>query len=170
MARAPRNDRPTPPPESDYGVAWRDVMDEALKEAFLAARTGESPVGAVLLSPRGEVLARAHNEPLTTSDPTAHAEVLCLRRAAAAVGNYRLPGSVLVVTLEPCLMCLGALLHARVAGVVFGARDPRAGALVSNLDGAALPFVNHRLWTVEGVLAEECSATLKRFFLQRRKA
>lgn len=145
-------------------------MDAALQEAFLAAREGEAPVGAVLLDASGEVLARAHNRPIGLNDPTAHAEMLCLRAAAEKLGNYRLGGCVLVVTLEPCIMCTGALLHARVAGVVYGAPDPRAGALVSNLSGHALPFANHRLWTVGGVMEEECSALLKRFFLERRKA
>ena len=95
--------------------------------------------------------------------------MLCLREAARVVGNYRLTGTIMAVTLEPCLMCTGALIHARVAGVVFAARDERAGALVSNLDGTALPFTNHRMWTVEGVMGDECSSLLKRFFLERRK-
>jgi tRNA(adenine34) deaminase len=161
--------RPLPPDETSLGGTWRGFMDLALAEAQQAANCGEAPVGAVLLSPRGEVLASARNESIGLNDPTAHAEILCLRRAGERLANYRLTGSILVVTLEPCLMCLGALLHARVAGVVFGAADPKAGALVSNLDGAALPFANHRLWVIPGVLAEECGGLLKRFFLQRRK-
>lgn len=144
-------------------------MSLAFDEACQAAREGEVPVGAVLVSASGQVLARAHNAVIGAHDPTAHAEISCLRRAALAAGNYRLPGSVLVVTLEPCLMCVGALVHARVAGVVFAAPDPKAGALVSNLDAAALPFLNHRPWVLQGVLAEDCSALLKRFFLSRRK-
>ncbi len=144
-------------------------MSLAFDEACQAAREGEVPVGAVLVSASGQVLARAHNATIGAHDPTAHAEIACLRRAALAAGNYRLPGSVLVVTLEPCLMCVGALVHARVAGVVFAAPDPKAGALVSNLDAAALPFLNHRPWVLQGVLAEDCSALLKRFFLSRRK-
>lgn len=161
--------RPLPPAEADLGGTWRGFMDLALAEAMQAAKCGEAPVGAVLLSAKGEVLAGARNESIRLNDPTAHAEILCLRRAGEKLSNYRLTGSILVVTLEPCLMCVGALIHARVAGVVFGAADPKAGALVSNLDGAALPFANHRLWVVPGVLAEECGAALKRFFLQRRK-
>ncbi|AMK12986.1 nucleoside deaminase [Pseudodesulfovibrio indicus] len=144
-------------------------MDVAFGEACLAAKAGEAPIGAALFAPDGTLIASAHNGPIGLNDPTGHAEVLCLRRAGAAVGNYRLTGTIMAVTLEPCLMCTGALLHARVAGVVFAARDERAGALVSNLDGCALPFANHRLWTVEGVMGQECSALLKRFFLERRK-
>lgn len=145
-------------------------MELALDQAMLAAETGEAPVGAVLLNPLGTVLATAYNQNIALADPSAHAEILCLRQAAHAVGNHRLTGCILAVTLEPCLMCLGALLHARVAGVVFAARDPKAGALVTHLDGANLPFSNHRLWVLEGVLAEESRALLKRFFLARRKA
>jgi len=144
-------------------------MALAFDEACLAAAEAEPPVGAVLIDAQGEVLARAHNQTITQHDPTAHAEVLCLRAAGAKLGNHRLPGSILLVTLEPCIMCLGALLHARVAGIVFAAADPKAGALVSNLDGANLPFANHRPWVLQGVLAEDCGALLKRFFLARRK-
>lgn len=144
-------------------------MALAFDEACLAAAEDEPPVGAVLLGPDGEVLARAHNRTIALCDATAHAEILCLRQAGARVGNHRLCGCILAVTLEPCLMCLGALLHARVAGVVFATHDPKAGALVSNLDGAALSFSNHRPWVIQGVLAEDCSALLKRFFLARRK-
>lgn len=161
--------RPLPPEESALGGTWRSFMDQALAEAMLAAQEGEAPVGALLLSPRGEVLARERNRSIALHDPTAHAEILCLRQAGERLGNYRLTGSILVVTLEPCLMCVGALLHARVAGVVFGAADPKAGALVSNLDGAALPFANHAMWTVPGVMAQECGGLLKHFFQKRRK-
>jgi tRNA(adenine34) deaminase len=144
-------------------------MDVAFQEACLAAKEGESPIGAALFAPDGTLLARAHNRPIGLSDPTGHAEILCLRQAARAMGNYRLPGTILAVTLEPCLMCTGALIHARVSGVVFASLDPRAGALVSNLDGHALGFTNHRLWYVDGVMHEECSGLLKRFFLEKRK-
>jgi tRNA(adenine34) deaminase len=144
-------------------------MALAFDEACLALLEAETPVGAVLVDAQGEVLSRAHNKTIASNDPTAHAEVLCLREAGARLGNYRLPGTILLVTLEPCLMCLGALIHARVAGIVFAAPDPKAGALVSKLDGANLPFANHRPWVLQGVLAEDCSALLKRFFLARRK-
>ena len=144
-------------------------MALAFDEACAAAAEDETPIGAALVSADGELLARAHNQTITLHDPTAHAEVLCLRAAGEKTGNYRLTGSILIVTLEPCLMCVGALLHARVAGIVFASADPKAGALVSNLDGANLPFANHRPWVLQGVLAEDCGALLKRFFLARRK-
>lgn len=156
---------PSPP----AGTTWRDLMDVAFGEACKAAREGEAPIGAALFTPTGTLLAAAHNRPIASHDPTGHAEILCLREAARVMSNYRLPNTIMAVTLEPCLMCTGALLHARVAGVVFAARDERAGALVSNMQGGSLPFANHRLWTVEGVMGEECSALLKRFFLERRK-
>lgn len=145
-------------------------MALAFDEACVAAAQNETPVGAVLIDAQGTVLASAHNSSIAMNDPTAHAEVLCLREAGARIGNYRLCDSVLFVSLEPCLMCLGALLHARVAGIVFAAPDPKAGALISNLDGANLPFSNHRPWVIQGVMAEDCAALLKRFFLARRKA
>ncbi|WP_419787981.1 nucleoside deaminase [Pseudodesulfovibrio sp.] len=144
-------------------------MNVAFEEACRAASDHESPVGAALFSASGELLAKAHNCPIGTNDPTAHAEILCLRKAGAKVGNYRLSGAILAVTLEPCLMCTGALIHARVGGVVFGAKDPGAGALVTNLAGHDLPFSNHKIWVVSGVMESECSALLKRFFLAKRK-
>ena len=140
----------------------------ALESAREAEELDEVPVGAVLLSAEGVVLAQAHNAPVTLSDPTAHAEIRVLREAAQAVGNYRLTGSILAVTLEPCLMCVGALIHARVAGVVFGARDPKSGAVVSRLDGLDIDFLNHRPWHVPDVLGEECGALLTDFFQRRR--
>ena len=157
------------PPQPPQGTSWRSLMDIAFQEACKGGNMGEAPIGAALFSNDGELLAKTHNRPIALNDPTGHAEILCLRKAAAARGNYRLTNTFMAVTLEPCLMCTGALIHARVSGVVFAARDERAGALVSNLDGAALPFANHRMWTVEGVMQDECSALLKRFFLERRK-
>jgi tRNA(adenine34) deaminase len=144
-------------------------MALAFDEACLAAAESEAPVGAVLIDAQGAVLARCHNKSIALNDPTAHAEVLCLREAGGKIGNHRLSGCILAVTLEPCIMCLGALLHARVAGIIFAAHDPKAGALVSNLNGANLPFSNHRPWVLQGVMAEDCGALLKRFFLARRK-
>ena len=145
-------------------------MTRALKQAWLAGKSGEAPVGAVVIdAASGLVLAEARNSPIGLSDPTAHAEILALRRAGESIGNYRLNGAILAVTLEPCLMCLGAMVHARIGGLIFGARDPKAGAVVSNLDGLALPFLNHRFPVLEGVLAAECGATLSRFFASRRK-
>jgi tRNA(adenine34) deaminase len=144
-------------------------MGLALDEAMAATDSGEVPVGAVLISAQGRILAKAHNAPIAMADPTAHAEILCLRQAAREAGNYRLAGSILAVTLEPCLMCLGALVQARVAGVIFGARDAKAGALVSHLGGPELPFLNHRFWVMEGVLANEASRLLSGFFARRRR-
>ncbi len=158
------------PPELPPGswLSWEAVMEVAMEEARIAASADEAPIGAVLLDAEGALLARAHNAPIARHDPTAHAEILALRQAAQAGDNYRLPGSILVVTLEPCTMCLGALVHARVAGVVFGAVDPKAGALVSNLPGSALPFLNHRFWTLGGVLGEQCGEMLSGFFRAKR--
>jgi tRNA(adenine34) deaminase len=160
---------PVQPPGHETGQTWRSLMSLAFDEACRAAAEGETPIGAALIGADGELLARAHNQTISLNDPTAHAEVLCLRAAGARLGNYRLTGSILAVTLEPCLMCVGALLHARVAGIVFAAPDPKAGALTSNLDGANLPFANHRPWVLQGILGEDCGALLKRFFLARRK-
>ncbi|EPR42191.1 CMP/dCMP deaminase zinc-binding protein [Desulfovibrio sp. X2] len=143
-------------------------MDLAITEARRGAGLGEVPVGAVLVGPDGAIMAKACNAPISENDPTAHAEVRALRAAAAALGNYRLPGTTLVVTLEPCVMCLGALVHARVESVVFGAPDPKTGAFGSQLDGPALPFFNHRLKVLGGVRAEACGALLRDFFRARR--
>lgn len=143
-------------------------MRLALEEARAAEAEGEVPVGAVLVSRDGEILARAHNAPIGHHDPTAHAEILALRQAAERVANYRLDAPVLVVTLEPCLMCMGALVHARVGGLVFGAADPKTGAAASCLEVPRLPFLNHSFPVQGGVLAEECGALLKDFFAARR--
>jgi len=149
-------------------VKW---MARALELAHAAAETGEVPVGAVLVRPSavgGELLAAAHNAPIARCDPTAHAEILALRAAGTAVGNYRLPGTVLYVTLEPCPMCTGALIHARVGEVVFAAADPRTGALGGALALHEHPSHNHRLQTRRGPLAEEAGALLRAFFRSRR--
>jgi tRNA(adenine34) deaminase len=143
-------------------------MRQALAEAEEAARLGEVPVGAVLVSAAGEVVARAHNQPLGLNDPTAHAEILVLRKAAAGLRNYRLTGHVLYVSLEPCLMCVGALLHARVAAVTFGAQDPKGGALESVYRIGRDGRLNHRLQVVGGILAEESRTLLQAFFQSRR--
>lgn len=157
------------PPDAPTGTSWRSLMDVAFQEACKATKIGEAPVGAALFSSTGVLIAKAHNQPISLNDPTGHAEILCLRRAAETLGNYRLPGTILAVTLEPCMMCTGALIHSRVAGVIFGARDPKSGALISNLPGHSLHFTNHRMWFVEGVMEEENSSLLKRFFLEKRK-
>lgn len=143
-------------------------MGEALHEARLALDTGEVPVGAVLVAPDGRIIGRGHNSPLALSDPTAHAEIAALRRGAAENRNYRLENTVLVVTLEPCLMCVGAMVHARIAGLVYGAADTAAGAVASRLDGLELPFLNHRVWFAGGVREQECAALLHSFFEEKR--
>ena len=142
-------------------------MQRALAEAEAAGTAGEVPVGAAVVR-GGELLAAAGNAPIGGHDPTGHAEIRALRRAAEAEANYRLPDTTLYVTLEPCLMCVGALVHARVARVVFGAADPKSGAAGGVLDGFALPGLNHRPEVSGGVLAEECSALLRQFFRSRR--
>lgn len=157
---------PPPPPGWD---AWERIMDEALHEARLAGERGEAPVGALLLSGDGRVLARCGNEVEALPDPCAHAEILALRRAARVLGNHRLEGCVLAVTLEPCLMCAGALVHARIAGVVYGAPDAKAGALDSRLDALDMPFLNHKIWRMGGIRQEACAALLRDFFTARRE-
>ncbi|MGJ7604138.1 tRNA adenosine(34) deaminase TadA [Variovorax sp. LT1R20] len=142
-------------------------MALALAEARLAAEAGEVPVGAVLVKD-GQVIATGRNTPVAQRDPSAHAEINALRAGAAALGNYRLDGCELFVTLEPCAMCAGAMLHSRLARVVFGAADPKTGAAGSVLDLFAEPRLNHRTQVQGGVLAEACSAVLQGFFQQRR--
>ncbi len=143
-------------------------MRRALREATRAAQEQEVPVGAVVVRD-GQVLARAHNRPIGLRDPTAHAEILALRRAARKLGNYRLTGCDLYVTIEPCAMCAGAIVQARVRRVVFGARDPKAGASGSALKVLNHPKLNHQVEVVAGVLAEECARLLREFFRARRK-
>lgn len=148
-------------------------MGLALAQARLAARRGEVPVGAVLVrsGPGGdEVLAEAHNQPIARCDPTAHAEMLALRQAAERLGNYRLDGCELYVTLEPCAMCAQALLHARVARVVYGAAEPKTGAAGSVLDLFAMPQLNYQTAVQAGVMAEAATEVLQAFFAQRRAA
>lgn len=145
-------------------------MRRALEQARRAAEAGEVPVGAVLAAPDGRLLAEAHNAPLRRHDPTAHAEVLALRRAGVALGNYRLGGCVLVVTLEPCAMCAAALAHARLAGVVYGAADRLAGAVSSCAELLDAPFFNHRVWHMGGICSEACAAVLRDFFAVRRSS
>lgn len=142
-------------------------MRHALALARQAADAGEVPVGAVLVQ-AGAVLGEGWNQPILARDPTAHAEIVALRAAARGVDNYRLPGSTLYVTIEPCAMCAGALVHARVARLVFGAREPRAGAVASNLSLLDAPFLNHRIAWEDGPLAVEAAALLQGFFRARR--
>jgi tRNA(adenine34) deaminase len=150
-----------------YGAASADdvaAMEAALAEARLALGHGDVPIGAVVVSSSGEVLARAHNEREVSGDPTAHAEVLALRRAAAVVGSWRLSGCALVVTLEPCTMCAGALVLARVDRLVYGGVDPKAGAVGSLWDVVRDPRLNHRPAVLGGVLEAECGELLRSFF------
>ena len=135
----------------------------------MAFEEGEVPVGAVLAGGDGEILATAHNRPVTTSDPTAHAEILVLRKAGLVLENYRLNGSILVATIEPCVMCMGAAIHARVATLVYGAPDPKAGAAGSLYNLGEDHRLNHRIDIVSGIREEECKAILQEFFLARRK-
>ena len=143
-------------------------MGLALEEAESALAEGEVPVGAVVAAPDGSVLATAHNSPRALDDPTAHAEIMALRRAGAAVGNYRLTGCLLVVTVEPCPMCMGAAVNARVARLVYGAPDPKAGAAGSVYDMASDGRLNHRIDVVAGVCADRCRELLQGFFRGRR--
>ena len=146
----------------------RRRMREALDCALEAYRLNEVPVGAVLVDAAGEVLARGANSPIAANDPTAHAEIVALRAAAASVGNYRLPGCTLYVTLEPCAMCVGALVHARIARVVFAAADSKSGACGSVIDLAGSAALNHRLAVSGGLLQEESAELLRSFFSARR--
>lgn len=142
----------------------------AMAEARAAETAGEVPVGAVVVSAAGEVIGRGNNQVLRTSDPTAHAEIVAMREAGKALGNYRLLGCTLYCTLEPCAMCAGAVLHARIGRLVYAARDPKAGACGSVLEVMNHPALNHEAEVVEGVLAEECGAMLTGFFRARRAA
>jgi tRNA(adenine34) deaminase len=144
-----------------------EFMRLALAEAEKALLAGEVPVGAVIVR-GGEVIASAHNGPVGLKDPSAHAEILALRRAAALEGNYRLAGTTLYVTIEPCLMCAGALIHARVSRLVFGAPDPKGGAVVSLYGVLQDGRLNHRVEVTGGVLREACSEILSRFFREKR--
>jgi tRNA(adenine34) deaminase len=145
----------------------RTFMRAALEQARLAQDAGEVPVGAVLVKD-GEIIGRGFNAPISRHDPTAHAEILALRDAADRLGNYRLPDCVLYVTLEPCAMCVGAMLHARIARLVYGATDPKTGACGSVIDLFAEPKLNHHAGVASGVMAEECAALLREFFAARR--
>ncbi len=145
-------------------------MRAALREARKAGLAGEVPVGAVIVGPGGEILARASNRSVSSSDPAGHAEILALRKAARKIGNYRLPGCRLVVTLEPCPMCAGAAWSARIDRLVFGATDPKAGAAGTLYNFAADPRLNHEIPITSGVRAQECADLLTTFFRSRRSS
>lgn len=140
-----------------------ELMELAVKEARQASQAGEVPVGAVLVRD-GEVLARDHNRPISLNDPTAHAEILVLRAGAARIGNYRLSGCELYVTIEPCLMCAGAIVQSRVSRLIFGARDEKGGAVESLYRLLVDPRLNHRVEVTEGVLGEQCQEIMQAFF------
>ena len=143
-------------------------MALALAQAEAARDVGEVPVGAIVVAPSGEIIGTGHNRTIIDSDPTAHAEIVALRQAASHMANYRLPGVSLYDTLEPCVMCMGAMLHARLARVVFGATDPKTGACGSVLDIAGVGQLNHQTLVEGGILAEPCGHILRAFFRSRR--
>ncbi|WP_026926346.1 tRNA adenosine(34) deaminase TadA [Granulicoccus phenolivorans] len=143
-------------------------MDLALSEAHAALSHADVPIGAVVLGPTGQVLGVGHNERELTADPTAHAEIVAVRRAARALGEWRLAGCTLVVTLEPCTMCAGAIVAARIEHLVFGAYDPKAGAVASLFDVVRDPRLNHRPRVTGGIREAECAAVLADFFADRR--
>ncbi|HEX4605651.1 MAG TPA: tRNA adenosine(34) deaminase TadA [Candidatus Angelobacter sp.] len=146
-------------------AAW---MELALEQARMAAAAGEVPVGAVVIQD-GKIIGRGHNRNLLEHDPTAHAEIVALRQAAAKIGNHRLTGCTMVATIEPCSMCAGALIHARIARIVYGASDPKAGAAGSLLQVINHPGLNHTMEITGGVLAGKCSAVLQEFFRSKRQ-
>lgn len=139
-----------------------------MQQALSAQEQGEVPVGAVIVDSRGEIVGTGFNRTIQNHDPTAHAEIVALRAAAQYLGNYRLPGASLYVTLEPCTMCMGAIMHARLSRVVFAAADPKTGACGSVIDLPQESRLNHHAVVVGGVLAQECSETLRDFFRRRR--
>jgi tRNA(adenine34) deaminase len=143
------------------------LMAEALAEARHARDAGEVPIGAVV-AVDGEIVGRGFNHPIGAVDPTAHAEIAAMREAATRVGNYRLTGATLCVTIEPCLMCVGAMVHARIGTLVYGAAEPRTGAIASAVRGAELPGHNHRFDVVSGVREDECRTLMVEFFKERR--
>src|SRR5262245_30234508 len=148
-------------------MSHEDFMRAALDQACLGHAAGEVPIGAVLVID-DRIVARAFNQPIGAVDPTAHAEVLVLRAAARAIGNYRLTDATVYVTVEPCLMCVGALVHARVREVVYGAPEPKTGALVSTIRGLDVPGLNHRFSVTGGVLEDECRDAIQQFFKEKR--
>ena len=150
-------------PPADYDL----LMAAALAEARRARDLGEVPIGALVWL-EGAIVGRGFNKPITAGDPTAHAEIVAIREAAHLVGNYRLTGAVLCVTIEPCLMCVGALVHARIGTLVYGAAEPKTGAVVSTVRGGELPGHNHRFEIVSGIREDECRSLMQDFFKARR--
>ena len=162
MADTKKNSAAMQPGED---AAW---MELALEQAKLAAAAGEVPVGALVIRD-GEIIGRGHNRNLLDNDPTAHAEIVALRQAAALAGNHRLIGCTMVATIEPCSMCAGALIHARIARLVYGASDPKPELLGSTVQVINHPSLNHRMEVTAGVLAAKCSEVLQKFFRQKRQ-
>lgn len=156
-----------PAPAAPGALSWDNLMNLAIKEAREAAASMEIPVGALIVDPHGAILAKAHNQVELYSDPSGHAEIRAIRKACAKTQNYRLPDCVLIATLEPCLMCAGAIIQARLAGIVFGAYDSEAGCVSSNLDWLELPG-QHAIWHMGGIRGKECAALLQDFFAKRR--
>jgi len=160
----------TTPPCPDPQDPYAHVMQAAYAQACVAYQLGEVPVGAVVVDARGIIVARGYNRTISDHDPTAHAEIVALRAAARGAGNYRLPDYSLYVTLEPCAMCLSAMLHARLRSVVYGAPDPKTGACGGLLNLSGNARLNHHTQVIGGVLAEPCGALLRQFFRARRGA
>jgi tRNA(adenine34) deaminase len=148
-------------------LEFETMMGAALDQARRAQQAGEVPIGAIVVID-DTIVGRGSNQPVSSGDPTAHAELVAIRDAARTVGNYRLTGATLYVTIEPCLMCVGALIHARIGRLVYGAAEPRTGAVVSTVRGGDLPGHNHRFEVVAGVREEECRALMQEFFKARR--
>lgn len=152
----------------DIEVSDEAFMRQALEEARAAEREDEVPVGAIVVL-EGAVIGRGRNSVIRSSDPTAHAEIVALRQAAAAIGNYRLVGATLYSTVEPCAMCAGAIVHSRIARLVYGASDPRAGAIVTHFGICSTDFLNHRVKVEGGLLEDDCKAVIQSFFRQKRE-
>jgi tRNA(adenine34) deaminase len=148
-------------------MTHNDLMLAALEEGRRARDAGEVPIGAIVALD-GEIVGRGFNQPKSAGDPTAHAEIVAIRDAARRVGNYRLTGATLCVTIEPCLMCVGALVHARIGTLVYGAAEPRTGAIISTVRGGELPGHNHRFEVVSGVREDDCRALVQEFFREKR--
>jgi tRNA(adenine34) deaminase len=146
-----------------------NLIKQALEEAKVGFLEGEVPVGAVIAGPDGQIIARAHNQPIALNDPCAHAEIIAIRKAGNVSRNYRLNNTVLAVTIEPCLMCMGAIINARIGKLLFGAFDPKAGAVGSLYNLASDQRLNHRVEVISGILEDECRALMQDFFRHRRK-
>ncbi len=155
-------------PNPPRNFSWEELMKMALEEARRALSYEEVPVGALVITSEGEILAKAHNRTRKDLDPTAHAEIVALRQAAQKIQNYRFSKTYLVVTLEPCIMCLGALHEARIEGIIFGAYDKSVGAVCSSIEGLELANVSQKTWFMGGVLEDECVEILQTFFSQKR--